>query len=448
MDSPDAFLYATDSVKFDTIFTAQGSATRIFKIFNNNKQKMRVSNIHLSGGTSSAYQINVNGNSGVDFSNIDIESGDSIYCFVKVNIDPTNSNSPFVVQDSIGIFYNGNSKYVKLQAYGQNAIYLTNSAIVNDTTWKKDLPIVLLKTLTIPENKTLTIEKGSRIFVHGGAGLLINGTLLANGDSAKANRISFTTDRMDYVDNITNNGGGVSYKDLAGSWPGIDFGANSKGNILNYVTIKNAVYGVTDTLNSTVPSTTKLSILGAIVQNNSGYGVLSRLGNMSINNSLIVNNGSSVGLYNGGQYTLNYNTLAGYSNVYVSHNNPVMYLGGSSAFPLVVTITNCILWGDNTSLVNEIGIGNDFVNSNVQVKIDHSLAKYASLPSAITLTNMLQNVDPAFLLTDNNEVQYDFSLSNASPCVGAATPISGITYDISGNKRNMLKPSIGCYEKF
>ncbi|PZP50180.1 MAG: hypothetical protein DI598_06185 [Pseudopedobacter saltans] len=443
--SPDASISALDSVKFDTVFTAQGSATRIFKIFNNNKQKLRISNIQLAGGSNSAYQMNVNGNAGVDFSNIDIEAGDSIYCFVRVNIDPTNASSPFIVQDSIGIFYNGNSKYVQLQAYGQNAVYLTNESILNDTIWKNTLPIVLLKKLTIPEGKTLTIEKGSDIYCHGGAGLSIEGTLLANGDTANANRINFTTDRMDYVNNVTNSGG-VSYKNLAGAWLGIDFGPKSTGNILNYVTVKNAIYGITDTLNTTVPTTTKLNLQGCIVQNNSGYGVLSRLGSMTISNSLIVNNGSSVGLYNGGNYLLNYNTLAGYSNVYVSHNNPVLYLGGSSDATFNVSINNTILWGDNTSLVNEIGIGNNFGGNNIQIKVDHSLAKYTALPSVIVLSNMLQNDDPGFLLTDNNEVQYDFHLANASPCIGAATPINGISYDLSGNKRNTLNPSIGCYE--
>lgn len=435
-----------DSVKFDTVFTTQGSATQIFKIFNNNRQKIRLSNVLLAGGAKSAYQLNVNGVAGINFSNIDIDAGDSIYCFVRVNIDPTNANTPFLVNDSIAIQYNGNTKYVQLQAYGQNAVYLNNAAITNDTIWKKDLPIVLLKSITVPENKTLTIQKGSKVYVHGNASLLVDGRLLANGDTAYLDRIHFTTDRMDYVNDITGNGSGVDYKQLAGTWAGIDFGAKSVGNILKYVTIKNAVYGITDTLNTTVPTNIKLDLQGCIVQNNSGYGILSRLGNMSIVNSLIANNGSGVGLYAGGQYSLTYNTLVGYSNLYVSHNNPAAILNGTSSFPLNVTVTNSILWGDNTNINNELGIGSNLDASKTFVKLDHSLAKYANLPSWVQLSNMLPQTDPGFVLINNDKVQYDFRLSSSSPCVGAAIPVSNIAYDLSGNKRNTLKPSIGCYE--
>lgn len=438
IDSPDASLLVTDSVKFDTVFTAQGSTTQRFKIFNLNKQKLRLDEITLAGASQSSYQINVNGIAGTHFSNIEIDAGDSIYCFVRVNIDPTNVSSPFLVQDSIGIFYNGNKKYVQLQAYGQNAVYLTNTAITNDTVWKKNLPIVLLHDLTIPEGKTLTIEKGSKIYCHAKAGVLVNGRIVANGDTATADRINFATDRLDYTDN-------VDYKNLAGAWPGLEFGQNSSGNMLNYVSIKNAIYAIVDTLNASVPSNMKLSLNGCIVQNNSGYGILSRLGNMSVVNSLIANNGSGIGLYNGGQYVLDYNTLVGYSNLYVSHNNPVAMFNGTFSQPLNITMTNCILWGDNTSLNNEIGIGAD-LGTNASIKIDHSLAKYSSLPSSIQLSNMLQNVDPNFLLTDDNRAQYNFGLTPASPCRSAGTPIAGIAYDISGNKRNTLKPAIGCYE--
>ncbi|WP_447640874.1 MULTISPECIES: hypothetical protein [Chitinophagaceae] len=444
IDNPNAVLIVKDSIKFDTVFTSQGSATRIFKIYNLNKQKLRLDDITLSGGNKSFFQLNVNGVAGTQFPNIDIDAGDSIYCFVRVNIDPTNASSPFLVSDSMGIHYNGNTKYVQLQAYGQNAVYMTNTAITRDTGWKKNLPIVLLQTITVPESTTLTIEKGTKIYCHTNAGLLVDGQLLATGDTASADRISFATDRLDYVDNPT--GSGVDYKNLAGAWPGIDFGSNSSGNVLKYVTIRNAVYGITDTLNTQTPSMLKLDLQGCIIQNNSGYGVLSRLGNMSIVNSLIANNGSGVGLYNGGQYTLTYNTLVGYSNLYVSHNNPTAILNGTPPEPLKVAITNCIIWGDNSGIENEIGISSDLDGSNATVKIDHSLAKYSSLPSWLQLSNMLQNVDPGFVLVNNDFAQYDFRLEASSPCLGAAVPVSGIVYDLSGNKRNVLKPAIGCYE--
>ncbi|MFT4203812.1 MAG: hypothetical protein QM610_07840 [Chitinophagaceae bacterium] len=437
-DSSDVLLVVTDSVKFDTVFTSQGSATRYFKIFNYDQQRLHLDLVRLAGGSASSFQVNVNGIAGTEFSNIDIDGGDSIYCFVRVNIDPTNAQNPFLVRDSIGIGYNGNTKYVQLLAYGQNAVYLDNPLITDDTTWTATLPIVLLKNITLPENKTLTIEKGTKIYCHAAAGLLVNGRLLANGDTAAVDRIQFTTDRLDEVDN-------VDYTKLAGAWPGLEFGAGSTGNILSYVTVQNAVHGIVDTLNASVPSTQKLALTGCIVQNNSGYAVLSRLGNLSVVNSLVANNGSGVGLYNGGQYSLIYNTLVGYGNLYVSHNMPSVIFNGSSSEPFQIVVRNCVLWGDNAALDNEIGVGTSS-GTNTVIKIDHSLARYSSLPSLVQLSDMLQNIDPDFLLVDNDKVQYNFRLSVGSPCYGAAVTVDGIPYDLLGNKRNTLKPAIGCYE--
>src|ERR1700741_2556998 len=123
--SPQAVLYtSTDSIKFDTVFTQTGSVTEIFKIFNGNDQKLLLSKVKLMGGSASSFHININGVPGPEADNVEIDANDSIYVFVTVNIDPNSSNLPFIVSDSIQVSYNGNNKFVQLQAYGQNAPFL------------------------------------------------------------------------------------------------------------------------------------------------------------------------------------------------------------------------------------------------------------------------------------------------------------------------------------
>ena len=105
---------SADTLSFDTVFTSVGSVTQSFKIFNDNNQKLRLSQVKLSGGTSSSFKINVDGTSAPEVDDIEINANDSIYIFVQVNINPTAENLPFIIQDSILISFNGNQKFVQL----------------------------------------------------------------------------------------------------------------------------------------------------------------------------------------------------------------------------------------------------------------------------------------------------------------------------------------------
>ena len=48
---------------------------------------------------------------------------------VKATINANNANLPFIVRDSVSIKFNGNTKWVQLQAYGQNARFIKNQKI-------------------------------------------------------------------------------------------------------------------------------------------------------------------------------------------------------------------------------------------------------------------------------------------------------------------------------
>ena len=123
--SPDARIeLSADTVRFDTVFTTVGSITQSFKIKNENDQKIHLDNITLKGGTASSFKINVNGQVGPDVRDIDIEANDSIYVFVSAVLNANNSSLPFIIQDSIQVNYNRNSRQVQLESWGQNANFL------------------------------------------------------------------------------------------------------------------------------------------------------------------------------------------------------------------------------------------------------------------------------------------------------------------------------------
>ncbi|MEJ7683488.1 MAG: hypothetical protein WKG06_37655 [Segetibacter sp.] len=118
----------------------------------------------------------------------------------------------FIVQDSILVNYNGNSKYLQLQAFGQNANFFRNQRVTADSIWNNDLPFVILGGISVDSNVTLTINKGCKIYCHADAPFIVKGTLKVNGDVYDSTRVIFRGDRLDPY-----------YRDLPAAWPGIYF---------------------------------------------------------------------------------------------------------------------------------------------------------------------------------------------------------------------------------
>ncbi|RYY68391.1 MAG: hypothetical protein EOO13_12465, partial [Chitinophagaceae bacterium] len=210
---------SADSIRFDTVFTSIGSVTQSFKIRNDNEQQLRLSQVKLMGGGNSPFKININGIAATELTNVEIAAEDSIYIFVSVTVDPTTANLPFILSDSISIQYNGNQRWVQLEAYGQNARFMNGSIITNNTVWDNSQPYVILDFLNVAAGATLTIQPGTKIYAHANAPIIIDGTLNATGTAN--NKISFAGDRLD-----------APYKDYPAGWPGIIFRSSSINNYL------------------------------------------------------------------------------------------------------------------------------------------------------------------------------------------------------------------------
>src|SRR5690606_8268930 len=232
ISSPDAQLrISVDSLKFDTVFTQTGSVTQSFKIINTNDQRIRLSSIKLMGAANSAFNININGTAADEVQQLEIAAEDSIYIFVTVNVDPGTINLPFLISDSIRVAYNNNERFVQLEAYGRNAIFLRNAEIQNNQTWTSDLPYIILGGIRILPGVRLDIEPGTKIYSHADALFLVEGSLNAVG--TQANPIIFTGDRLD-----------EPYRDFPASWPGMYFDETSFDNRLVFTEIKNAYQSI------------------------------------------------------------------------------------------------------------------------------------------------------------------------------------------------------------
>lgn len=434
--SDDAALYTSaDSLHFDTVFTTVGSITKLFKIFNPNDRKLLLDKLEMKGGDQSYFKINVNGATGTTFSNIEIGANDSIYVFVMVNINPSASGLPFIVQDSIGISYNGNNKFIQLNAYGQNAHFFRNKTITADTTWEQDLPIVIIGDLTIQENASLTINQGVQMYCHANAAILVNGSLKVKGE--KDNKVVFQADRLD-----------EPYKSLPGSWPGIYFNPTSNDNLLEYAVIKNAYKGLS-IIQPSVNSNPKLLLRQCIIDNISTEGIQAINTSIQAENCLISNCGKNIDIKEGGEYNFINSTIVSYGNSFLLHKDPVVTISNevSNALPnaLTTTFSNSIIYGSNGNPEDEIQL---FKTGDAPfiVTLNHCLYKAKSNVNNAILNNCLQNINPEFENIDISNHFFDFHLKPESPLIDQGFT-TGLLIDLDGNNRNVGLPDIGCYEK-
>jgi hypothetical protein len=438
--SPDASLNTSvDTLFFDTVFTNVGSVTQSFKILNTNSQKLRLSQVKLSGADSSPFKINVDGTLGPQVNDVEIDANDSIYLFVQVNVNPSSATLPFILRDSIEMDYNGNKKFVQLQAYGQNAIFLKNKLITGNVSWNKTLPYVILSGLQIDTNATLNISAGTKIFIHADAPFLVDGTLKTSG--TKDAPVIFTGDRLDQ-----------DYKDLPASWPGIYFRASSENNSLKHTIIKNAYQGII-IANPSTNSNPKLTLSQSIIENIYDAGILAANTNIYADNCLISNCGSNIQIQFGGQYRFVNCTVASYSTIYKAHQQPVLQLSnnitqGGTLYtsPLNAVFQNCIFWGDGGTIDDEILIDKKGTDPYA-VSFDHVLYKAKNNIAAATFISSIKNETPMFDSIDVSRNIFDFHFNNHpnSPAVNAGT-VTPFLYDLDDKPRD-ANPDIGCYER-
>jgi hypothetical protein len=433
---------SAEEIKFDTVFTTTGSITQFFKIINENDKKLRISSIRLMGGNSSYFKINADGFVGPEVSNLDVEANDSLYVFVTVKIDQSTANLPYVVEDSIQVNYNGTTRQVSLEAWGQNAHFFRDKKITADEIWNNDLPYVILGSLIIDANKKLTINKGCRIFVHADAPILVDGTLEINGAKDTIDRVYFRGDRLD-----------EPYNDFPAGWPGIFFRSGSKDNVFNYAVIKNAYQAIA--LQDLPPNTNpKLTLNECIIDNAYDYGIVAINSSITARNCLVSNCGKNITLAKGGNYQFTHCTVVSFSNSYILHRDPVLYVSNyivvnNVAVPLDLSaaFNNCIFWGQDGTVEDEVVVSKSG-NTTFAVSFNDVLWKVVTAPSNISSMRITNNADPLFDTINTNQRLYSFRLKdNSSPAKDKATNL-GINIDLDGNPRPVgPAPDLGCYEK-
>ena len=429
--------FSKDTVYLDTVFTNIGSSTYNLKVYNKSSKAISIPLVQLENGEDSFYRLNVDGIAGKTFENVEILAKDSIYIFIEVTIDYTETTNPLYT-DAIVFDTGENLQNVKLVTLVKDAYFLYPSKnsegvietittginsdgenitangfyLTDNTTFTNEKPYVIYGYCAVPENKTLTIDAGANIHFHSSSGLIINknASLVINGELN--NEVIIEGDRLE-----------TEYENTPGQWGAIWLKAGSKNNFINNTIIKNGTIGIiSDSIaNNSSPT---LTIKNTQIYNNSNFGILGRSTNIEGENLVINNSGqASLACTIGGTYNFTHATFTNYWNNSIREypsvliNNYYSYTENSTTIVETVNLnqanfTNCIIDGSNAiELVLDKVDGGDFnyLFKNNLIKFNDYYDSYLNVneynfeDSAYYLNNIFNGIAD-FKATATNEL--------------------------------------------
>ncbi len=488
-DTNSKLEFSKDTLLFDSVFTTIGSVSLYLSVINSHDQALLLDEIELVGGENSSYRININGQ-GLNFlgeeilgvEDVTILPNDSLFIFVEVTVDPTNSSSDFIDQDRLRFRVNGNDQFVELISYGRNAVFHyqpgnwfnynnpPENILECDEVWNSDLPHVIYGPIRVSPGCSLTIEAGAEIYVHSGSGIWVQGGSL-NVEGTLEEKVIFQGDRLS-----------SSFQDYPGQW-GLEFplefqyeGENiyysvSRGGIwldrstnstINHAIIKNAGIGIwVDSLGQGAEYALTLS--NTQISNMSSIGLLSQGGYIQGINNLIADCGETCGAFTlGGKIVMHLSTFANYwvggsvrqgSSVYIndwyeSSGDIIQH----RPFEEGTEFRNCLIWGNNAEVTDF-----DELISNLYIPSMYSSPLFSScgvdvqdedFPNFLLDANCTSDVEPDFVSIANR----DFHLNGNSTVwqgVSSSPPFaaSEVSKDLDGQPRSTFSPDRGCFER-
>lgn len=436
--------FSADTITFDTVFTGLGSTTARLMLYNKNGENLKISSIKLGNGSSSMFNININGQPGHQFSDIEILDGDSLYVFVKVTIDPNDKNNPFLVEDKLLFNTNGNEQVVHLTAYGQNANYIVADQTVGsfpkfkkvadslqETHWTAERPYVIYGYALIDSYGTLVIEPGTHIYIHNGGGIWAysQGQLRIEGSADEP--VVIQGDRLEQF-----------YSDKPGQWDRIWLmeARAGEGHSIENAIIRNGYIGI-QTERFLRNNEAQMSIHNTIIDNMSGMGVYSNCYTLDMSNMLIRHCGAyGLALVGGGSYRASHLTIANHwsetarttpsvfmDNLYLNPTEGVYY-----PIDFKFNMNNSIVYGSN---VDEILT--EFYKEaprDTSYNFSNCLIRSKRRNDGINFTDCCFNENPNFV----DYSKGDLHLDSISPARGLANPAflnEKTLFDLEGNIR-------------
>ena len=431
--------FSKDTVVFDTVFTTIGSTTQQFKIYNLENRTVKIDEIQLMGGSNSPFRINIDGISGTNVTDIELEAKDSLFAFVEVTLDINGQNLPLIIEDSIRFRTNGKDQYVKLAVWGQDMYYhysnfQTGQLDLNEGTWPNDKPHVIYGAAIVDSAKTLNIQANTDIYLHKNALLYVyKGKLNINGSLGQ--EVTFQGDRLESW-----------YDEVPGQYYGIYF-HEARPSIINYAIIQNGISGIhLFSKDASFAAQYTLTVTNTKIYNNSSYGIFLYSGaRVKAENCVIFKNGyHALLVLEGGDFNFNHCDLLGYgaaqspavgiSNFYNDYANSTQNIASINEGVL----QNCIIFGNQAGEIAFDTISDVAINLNFDIK--NCLIKRSPIGTDNFYSSVFWNTSPQFTNIEEN----DFTFSSGS-ILNNNGFFTSVGFDINGVARNS-PPDIGAYE--
>lgn len=436
----DVLTFSSDIVSFDTVFTDLGTPTARLRVFNTAKKSVNISSIRFAN-PETAFSMNVDGQSGKQFSDVEIRGGDSIFIFIECFIPEQQQNTPQLVEDRLQFVTNGVTQDVTVEAWGQNVKRLRGLTVTEDMTLTAEIPYVVFDSLTVASDATLRIEPGVNLLFHDGAKMTVDGTIEAVGEPGRM--INFRGDRLD---NVLPD---VEYDVLAGQWEGLRITPQSFGNRLEYVDMRSTKSGlVVDSCADL--SKQKLLMVNSWFHNSQANAVEINYAWADAYGCVFSEAAESALYLAGGRHEIVQCTLSNYylfrvpsaPLLWLAHCMPSALVDNPTVPLMEANFRNCIFYG----MPDDLNEG-DLTGSNVYLQ-------FCSLKSPgaddANFQNCLWDTDPLFL-TVREDYYFNYHVAEESPEIGAGnaayvTPLC--ERDMDGLYRlSAGAPTIGAYSE-
>ena len=437
--SPSHLLsFSTDSIKFDTVFTEQGTTTKIFKVYNKHDKSLLITSVILADADNSGFFINVDGSKGPDVYNIEVPAKDSIFVFVEVTPKTANHNLPLLIKDSIVFTTNGVRQDVKLEAYGQDALRKRGEIITSDTEYTPEKPYIIYDSLVIESGATLTLQPGTQLYMHDKAKIVVRGRLLSEGTQAQP--VVLRGDRMDNMFSY------LPYDRLPGQWDGLYISQESYNNRFVHTNMHGTVNGMV--LDSSDVSQEKIKIHNSILHNSKGNLLTVNQSKVRITNSEISNGAGALIMCDGGVIDVIQCTLANYFSLFETIREPMLVFNRFDDTSLPA-LPNAAF--DNTIIVGSSRIISPSDISGYSNILFRSCLFTVSGSDDENFINSIWGAKPMFNCVGGDKYYYDYRISTTE---SGAYQMGSEMYltpelrtDMYGVERPLgVNPDVGAYQ--
>lgn len=416
--------YSTDTLRIGDVFTAQGTPTRNFIVYNRNSKGIVISSIKFRDQATSGYfRVNVDGVPGKEFNNVEIRAKDSIYVLVEATIPENGFDAPRVIDAPLDFTVNGVTSTVVINISGRDVNRINGETLTTDTRFTSARPYLITDSLVVGPGATLTLEPGTMLYFHDKASLKVRGTLIADGTPEAP--VNFTGDR---TGNVV---GGIPYELMSGQWDGVRFYETSRGNRLSYLSMRNSTSGIT--LDSIPSDNAELTLTNCRLRNTKSTVISSRHSSVEAFGCEFAEAPAGVIYLHGGNHRFVNCTFSNYY-LFAAITGPLIHFDGEE---ITAEVDNSILYGLGSMIKPDKIEG-------MPVTFRNSLLKPAGSDDD-NFIDCIWDADPMFY-TVREDYIFDYRLRDASPAIGAANPafIPSAATDFYGTPRGNT-PDLGAY---